>query len=446
MRRYESAGIAVAPVLLPRKGIDLTKWAVVACDQFTSQPEYWREVEEMVGDEPSTLRLIYPEVYLEKDDPVARIKAIHKAMDQYLAEGVFESHDGMVYVERQTGDRIRKGLVLCVDLEEYNYTKGSTSLIRATEGTILERIPPRVKIRQGAPLESPHIMVLIDDPDDTVIGPLAARKGELTQVYDVELMKGSGHLTGYLMGERELEEATAAALAALAEPERYCQKYGLDQGTAVLLYAMGDGNHSLATAKASWEGMKEQAGGFEPVSNSLARYALVELVNVHDPALEFEPIHRVLFSVRSLKNIEDEMRDAWGERVAFVPVATFQLMKDMVDDLTPGVHKVGLIRPGIFQVILISEPEHNLPVGSLQPFLDQFLARGGAEKIDYVHGTEALAKLGVQPRNLGFYLPVMNKDDLFKTVILDGALPRKTFSMGEAEEKRFYFECRCLDA
>ncbi len=447
MRTYDVAGVAVTPVLLPREGIDPTKWAVVACDQFTSQPEYWQEVEELVNGAPSTLELIYPEVFLDEVDektPEARIAAIRAAMQRYLDEGLLEPRDGPIYVERETSSGLRKGLVLCVDLERYDYTKGSTSLIRATEGTILERIPPRVKIRKGAPLELPHIMVLIDDPDDTVIGPLTAKKTALTQVYDFDLMLGSGHITGYLVDDREVEEATAAALAALAEPERFRQRYGLDRDAPVLLYAMGDGNHSLATAKAIWEEMKQEAGGLEPVADSPARYALVELVNVHDPALEFEPIHRVLFQITSLKDIEDELREAFGDRVTITPAASVAEMTDRVDAPSSEAHHVGLIRPGSLQVVRIAEPQSNLPVGTLQGFLDDFMAREGAVRIDYVHGTETVHRLGSQARNLGFYLPAMSKHDLFKTVILDGALPRKTFSMGEAKDKRFYLECRRL--
>ena len=442
MRTFESAGVAVPEILLPKQGLSLQKWAVVACDQYTSQPEYWKEAEELVGGAPSTLELIYPEVYLGETEPEKRIARIRAAMDEYLRDDVLVEQEGMIYVERVAAGRTRKGLVLCVDLEQYDYNKGSTSLIRATEGTILERLPPRIKIREGAPLELPHIMVLIDDPRDTVLGPLTAGKASLEKVYDFDLMMGAGHLAGFRVQDRAVEAGIIKALEGLADPTNFAKKYELEPGRAVLLYAMGDGNHSLATAKAIWEKTKERAKDREAVMGSSTRYALVELVNLHDAALEFEPIHRVIFDIAEGKDLLGELLGALSGTLR--EVGTVEQMQAEVRKSTPAAQRFGVIREQGYGVVEIGSAPSNLPVGSLQSVLDPFMKAGGAREIDYVHGTGPVDSLGKKSGNMGFFLPAMNKHDLFKTVIIDGALPRKTFSMGEAEEKRFYMECRKL--
>jgi len=437
MKIYPDIGIGVPQTYLPKAGTDLTKWAVIACDQFTSQPDYWQKAAELVGEAPSTLKLVLPEVYLEKPGEAERIQHIQSSMRSYLDKGILQPHAGLIYVEREVAGRARKGIVLCLDLEQYDYTKGSTSLIRATEGTIVERLPPRMKIRQGAALELPHILVLIDDPMRTVIEPLAQAKTGLESLYDFELMLGSGHLRGYAVSET-LEARIVAALRNLAQPEVFAAKYGVGKDKPVLLFAVGDGNHSLATAKAVWEKMKPQVGMDHP-----ARYALVEIENVHDQGLEFEPIHRVLFGVK--KNMYAAMQQYFGSNFSHTSVANAQKMIDQVDQASGPKQAIGIISDGgwaSFGVVEISHPSSNLPVGTLQAFLDAFIKDGGADKIDYVHGEEVVCQLGAQPGNAGFYVPGMNKSDLFKTVILDGALPRKTFSMGEAREKRFYMEAR----
>jgi hypothetical protein len=437
MKTFHDLGIQIPQVYLPRPGIDLTKWAVIACDQFTSQPEYWQDVEKIVGDAPSTLRLTFPEVYLEQAGGEERIQNIQKTMRQYMHEGILQPHDGIIYVERTVRGKTRKGIMLCLDLEAYDYSRGSSSLIRATEGTIVDRLPPRIKIREGATLELPHILVLIDDPERTVIEPVAAAKTRLEKLYDFELMLGSGHLSGYAVQE-ELENQIVAALRELAKPDTFAAKYGLDNDQPVLLFAMGDGNHSLATAKAIWEKIKPQVGMEHP-----ARYALVEIENVHDEGLEFEPIHRVLFGLR--RDLSEALQQTFGEHFHYRSVASADEMVHAVDSAAGETHVIGLVGGGTstgFGVVEISHPSSNLPVGTIQPFLDAFLQEGGADKIDYVHGKEITVELGSQPNNAGFYLPAMKKSDLFKTVILDGALPRKTFSMGEAHEKRFYMEAR----
>ena len=434
MKIFDDIGVQIPEIYLPKAGTDLGKWAVIACDQFTSQPEYWQKVEQIVAGHPSTLNLTLPEVYLESPDEPERIKHIQAGMRDVLEQQVVEPHEGLIYVERTIGGRTRRGLMLALDLEKYDFTRGSSSLIRATEGTIVERLPPRMKIREGAALEFPHILVLIDDPHGTVIEPVSSGRQQLQKLYDFELMLGSGHLVGYQVNE-EMENGVVAALRALAQPEVFSQKYGVAE-KPVLLFAMGDGNHSLATARAIWEKMKPSVGMQHP-----ARYALVEIENVHDEALEFEPIHRVLFGLKG--DIVAAMQAHFGDHFQYSACASAEEMVKRVDSAAGPRQAVGLILPDKgFGVVEIDNPSSNLPVGTLQGFLDVFLKSGGAEKIDYVHGADVTAQLGGQPGNAGFYLPGMHKSDLFKTVILDGALPRKTFSMGEAHEKRFYMEAR----
>jgi hypothetical protein len=435
-------GVQIPTVLLPRPGTDLRKWAVIACDQFTSEPEYWAEADAFVGDAPSTLRITLPEVYLEDEDVETRIRSIKETMTRYLDDGLFEPFEGIVLVERTVAGKTRHGLMLALDLEHYDYSKGSTSLIRATEGTILERIPPRVRIRSGAPLELPHILVLIDDPEGTVIEPLVAERDRLRQLYDFELMLGSGHLTGYGVEDAARQQQVLDSLRNLGDPKAWPWRYGEFMDVPPLVYAMGDGNHSLATAKAIWEQIKTEAGGVDKLdANHPARYALVEIENIHDEGLEFEPIFRVLFDVK--EDLNAALDCFYPDRYRLVPVASWDAMKTLVDEDKPGgPQAVGVIGPEGSQVLYVSQPPSNLPVGTLQVFLDAWLKAGGFCKIDYVHGEDVVERLGTQPGNLGFYLPAIDKHSFFKTVILDGALPRKTFSMGEAKEKRFYMEAR----
>jgi hypothetical protein len=426
---------AVTPtVLLPRLDVDLSRWAVIACDQFTSEPEYWREVARLVGDAPSTYALTLPEIYLGAGEEERRIASIRATMEEHLHRDLFVEHTGLVLVERAAGGKTRRGLMLALDLEAYDYNKGSTSLIRATEGTILERIPPRVCIRAGAPLELPHILVLIDDPGRTVIEPLAEASEGLRPLYDFELMLGSGHLKGWLVEDGRLAAQALAALAALADPDAFARKYDLPPGSPVMLFAMGDGNHSLATAKAIWEQHKAEYGMDHP-----ARYALVEIENIHDPGLAFEPIHRVLFDVR--EDFGEALRAFYGVGCHIEPCAAAEMMAQ-VEGQGGREHAFGVVSAGGCAVAYVPDPPSNLPVGTLQAFLDDWGARGGFGRVDYVHGEEVVERLGAQPGNLGFYLPPISKGDFFKTVIVDGALPRKTFSMGEAREKRFYMEAR----
>ena len=435
MKIISDIGIQIPKVYLPKAGVDLNKWAIIACDQFTSEPEYWIAVEKIVGDAPSTLNLTFPEVHIEKPGEDERIKNIQLTMRRYLDEGILQPHDGLIYVERTVSGKTRKGIMLCLDLEHYDYNKGSSSLIRATEGTIVERLPPRIKIRQGAALELPHILVLIDDPHHTVIEPLSADKSTLEKLYDFDLMLDSGHLAGYAVNKAH-ENQVIEALRGLARPETFTAKYGIGEDEPVLLFAMGDGNHSLATAKAIWEKMKSQVGMDHP-----SRYALVEIENVHDDGLAFEPIHRVLFGLK--KDLFAELEKTFGANYTYTPVADGADMTQRVDSAKGKNQVIGLVGGGKqFGVIEIADPSSNLAVGTIQSFLDTFLKNGGADRIDYVHGEDVVERLALQSGNAGFYLAGMHKSELFKTVILDGALPRKTFSMGEAHEKRFYMEAR----
>ncbi len=437
MKNAITIGVQSPQIYLPRKGIDLKKWAVVACDQYTAQPEYWEKVAEFVGDAPSTLHLIFPEAYLNAPDALQRIETIQSTMHKYLAEGILEPHEGMIYVERQVDGKTRHGLVLCLDLERYDYHRGTTSLIRPTEGTIIERIAPRVKIRQNAVLELPHILVLIDDPQQTVIEPITEQKSKLHKLYETELMFGGGFLEGYAL-DAALENHVLNALMALVQPSVFAPRYHVEEDTPVLLFAVGDGNHSLATAKSVWEQLKPTVDENHP-----ARYALVEIENVHDQGIVFEPIHRLLFGVK--KDLRIALKEAFGEHLRLEPVQSREQMIRRVQAKQMSSQSFGLIfggEPIGFAVAEITKPTSNLAIGTLQTFLDQFLKQNGADEIDYIHGEDALMQLSTPADRVGFYLPAMSKHALFETVIRDGVLPRKTFSMGEAHEKRYYLEAR----
>ena len=420
---FKDLGMRPADILLPREGTDMEKWAVVACDQFTSQPEYWEEVDRIAGGEPSTLRLILPESKLNDAGVAQDIEAINASMTDYLARGVFrELPESVIYIERTQSDgTIRHGLVAAVDLEAYDYTPGSGSLIRATEGTVLERIPPRVRVRKDAPIELPHVMLLIDDPKKLCIEPITAAVDTMEQVYDFDLMMKGGHLKGWRLTEGQTG-ALAAALGQLGSSEAMEQKYGLGQ-VPPLLFAVGDGNHSLATAKTCYEDLKKVTPESEWASLP-ARYALVEIVNLHDDALQFEAIHRVVFGVDPERLLE-----------------AFKAFYPNAHEGQGAGHTVAYTYAGGTGCITVPDPKVQLAVGTLQNFLDAYLKENGGE-VDYIHGEEITDQLGAKPGNIGFKLPAMGKDQLFKTVIADGVLPRKTFSMGHAEDKRYYVEGR----
>lgn len=407
-------------ILLP-KNVDMTKWSVVACDQYTSEPEYWNEVNEIVGDAPSTLKLTLPEIYLEDENITERISNINNYMDKLISEDFFNEYkDSMIYLERTQNDgKIREGLIGVVDLEAYSYEKGSQTPIRATEKTVIERIPPRVKIRENAPLELPHIMILIDDEKKQIIENLKNKVSEKDVVYDFDLMKNGGHVKGYLLNKETMDEVDAG-LANLADKENFEKKYNVT-GKDVLLFAMGDGNHSLATAKACYEKLKETMPEEEYLNNP-ARYALVELVNLRSPALEFEAINRVIFNVD-----KDKLINKLNEYYNINKNGNGQEIEIITEELDEKWY--------------IENPKSNIAVGSVQLFLDEYLKENEG-KIDYIHGEETTKNLARQNGNVGFIFNAMPKNELFKTVILDGSLPRKTFSMGHSCDKRYYLEAR----
>lgn len=409
-----------ANILLP-KNVDMSKWSVVACDQYTSEPEYWKEVYDLVGEEASTVKITLPEIFLEESDVEERIKKINETMKEYMNSDLFtEYKDTMIYLERKQSDgRVREGLMGIVDLEDYSYEKGSQTLIRATEKTVIERIPPRLKVRENALLELPHIMILIDDEKKEIIENLKNEVTDSDKVYDFDLMQNGGHIKGYKLSDSSIDNLLVK-MEKLIDKDYFESKYNVkDKG--LLLFAMGDGNHSLATAKANYENLKKTMSEEEYLNNP-ARYALVELVNLHSEALEFEPIHRVIFDtdvdklVNALYEYYDINEDGNGEYFELVT-------KDMDKKL------------------YISNPKSNISVGSIQMFLDEYL-KDNKGKLDYIHGDETTRGMGKEEGNVGILFEAMPKEELFRTVILDGALPRKTFSMGHSYDKRYYLEAR----
>ena len=409
-----------ANILLP-KDVDMTKWSVVACDQYTSEPEYWKEVEKEVGSSPSTLNLILPELYLEDTDVEDRIKKINKTMEEYLNESMFNEYkDTMIYLERTQKDgKVREGLMAMVDLEDYSYEKGSQTLIRATEKTVIERIPPRLKVRENASLELPHIMILIDDEKKNIIESLKDKVTSEDVVYDFDLMENGGHIKGYKLSD-EVINGIESGLESLMDKDYFEKKYDV-KNKGVLLFAMGDGNHSLATAKANYENLKKTMSEDEYLNNP-ARYALVEVVNLHSPALEFEPIHRVIFNT-DVNNLVEELHKYY----------------DINEDGDGEYFE--LVTKDFDKRLYISNPKSNIAVGSIQMFLDDYL-KDHSGKLDYIHGDETTRSMGSEEGNVGILFEAMPKEELFRTVILDGALPRKTFSMGHSYDKRYYLEAR----
>ena len=399
-------------ILLPQVE-QMDRWAVIACDQFTSQPEYWEKVKEIIGEAPSALRLILPEAELTGNYE-AKIPGIHAQMRNYLTHDLFrEMEESFIYVERSLADgMVRRGLVGALDLEQYDYRNSSGSLVRATEQTVMDRIPPRKKIREGAPLELPHVLLLCDDPEKHVIEPLEAEKIEMEPLYDFELMAEGGHIRGWLV---QGEAARRAKERISVYESRTAARYA---GLTPLLYAVGDGNHSLATAKACYESLKEHLGE-RAARRHPARWALVELENLQDPVQRFAPIHRIIKHcdpASLLRAAEAEIGGAGGGEVRWCSRE----------------------REGTLQ---LKSAGGALPVAQLQGFLDRWLAEHTGE-IDYIHGDEDLRALAKEQNALGFLLPAIEKESLFPGIVSGGVLPRKTFSMGEAREKRYYLEAR----
>ncbi len=423
MKIHNNIAMAIPDILLPKEGLDLKKWAVIACDQYTSEPEYWNNADSFVGDAPSALRIVLPEVYLGTDTPEQiedRLKNISKNIDSYIEGGVWgDAKEGMLVLSRKTPlHESRKGLVVAMDLEQYSYEPGNKEKTRATEGTVLSRIPPRVKIRANAKVELPHIMILIDDPEDTVVGKAweqSVASGN-KPCYDTDLMADAGHLTGYFIGsESSVSDGIIDALSNL-----------LANTPSGMLYAVGDGNHSLASAKAHWDNIKKNLSDAER-ENHPARFALAEIVNIHDKGLDFEPIHRVVFGTSQDKFIED-MKEYFKDNGLVISETPVEGMQSLV-----------LLDENKDTYIGLSNPPHSLSVGSIQGFIDKM-----GYEVDYIHGEDSTRKLATAG-NTGILLPDVSKNAFFDTIAAEGVFPRKTFSMGEAFEKRFYFEAKRID-
>lgn len=438
MKKLEDFGIYVPKVLLPQN-IDLKTWAVIACDQYTQDLDYWKNAEQTVGENPSTLNLILPEVYLNSPDKATRIKKIRNYMKNYLENGIFaDEKKCFIYLERETTfGRTRKGLIALIDLETYEWKPCNKANIRATEATIVERIPPRMEIRKGALLELPHIMLLVNDKDDVLVGK--NKPIEKDPVYSGELMANGGKITGWALdSEQEIQNiCTAVNKIAL---ENSC-----DDGS-VFLFAVGDGNHSLATAKAVWDERKAELLKNGATKNDLlndsVRFALVEIVNIYDKGLTFEPIHRVIFNVDAKICIDFLQKRLNG---VIKSVNSANIMEEKVKNSRSDFGFSFKGDDGIQKYFVLQTKIKELAVSKIQPQIDEFLKNNKQKTdIDYIHGSDEVLKLCEKQNVLGILFPPIAKDSFFETINSHGSLPRKSFSMGEADEKRFYLECRKL--
>lgn len=422
------ACFTAADILLPAAGVPLDPWACIAVDQFTSQPEYWQRAEHLADGKPSTLHIVLPEAYLGTPQEAERLESIRRTMEEYRKTVLTRKVHGYVYVERtQMDGTVRQGLVGAVDLDAYDYAKGSKPAIRPSESTVVERIPPRLKVRRGATLETPHVMMLADDADCTLIEPIGLIKNQLPPLYDGELMLGGGHLRGWAVEDPALIAGIDAALAALADPAAFARRWPAAKGQQPMVLAVGDGNHSLATAKAYWEELKPTLSE-EQRRTHPARWCLAEVCNVHSPAIEIEPIHRVVFGVDA-KELYAAL-DAWDQQQG--------------SSTTMSDQRLRLADAHGESAVALANPPAPLTVGSVEAFLADFLPAHPGVTVDYIHGESTALALASDPAKpaTAILLPDFAKADLFKGVVLGGVLPRKTFSMGHAEEKRYYIECR----
>lgn len=444
-KNFSEIWIKIPNILLPKKDIDLHNRAVVACDQYTSEPEYRNKVANKVWNEPSTFHITYPEVYLEEPDKIERINRIQANMEKYISEWILEDiWKCMILVDRKSSHaESRKWLILALDLEAYDYSRESQTLIRATEWTVIDRLPPRIQIRKDASIELPHIMVLIDDENRTVIEPLFTNINKYEKLYDFDLMMNWWHIKWYKISDEESFNQIISAIENLSKKDVFQKKYNVWDDKWVLLFAMWDWNHSLATAKAIREEKKKNLTE-EEKSNHPSRFALVEIVNVHDEWLKFEPIHRVLFNVNPTELLS-EMTAFLSKLWCSVSIQQFNSKEKMKAETKKSDwnnHYINFVFEWKYWTITIWNPKLNLEVWNLQLFLDDYLKSHPTTKIDYIHWEETTEKLWSQTNNIWFWLPIMDKNDFFKTVVVDWVLPRKTFSMWESEEKRFYLECR----
>jgi uncharacterized protein (DUF1015 family) len=429
--RLSKLALNPADIMLPKQELDLYKWAVVACDQYTSNRDYWQRVKNTIGDNPSTLNLIFPEVYLDEGNDDEIIKNINKNMESYVKRDIFDTYKSCFFlIKRTVGNKSRWGLIGSLDLEKYDYNADSTSLIRATEGTILSRIPPRKKIRKNAPLELPHIMVLIDDKKRSLIEPFAKDVSKLTEVYNTKLMENGGEIQGYLLNTEEQFNSIADSLEVL---------YNQLDPKNPLLFAMGDGNHSLATAKSCWEDIKKGLSE-EEIKNHPCRFALVEIENIHDDGLQFEPIHRVLFDMN-----KEDFEDLLIKHCSSFEVSKIDdklELKNAIEEVEGQTFGFATKKDGIL-LYKLEDPEGSIAAATIQLILDE-MVENKIGTLDYIHGFEDTIELGTQPGNIAILMPDVSKSTFFAAIIKDKALPRKTFSMGEANEKRYYLEARSL--
>lgn len=448
MKNFSNYGIKIPEILLPQN-IDTETWSVVACDQYTQDRDYWKKVEQTAAGKNSTLNIILPEVYLNDSDKPSRIQKIKDTMKSYIDTGVFaEPKEEFIYIERTTAyGRVRHGLMACIDLDTYEWKPFSKALIRATEATILERIPPRMEIRRGAPIESPHIMLLVNDSEKLLVEGTGnkVKEAHIAPCYSGNLMQKSGSIKGYPVKDDSLVEYVESAMSKIA-------KANTDKDGNVFMFAVGDGNHSLATAKAIWDEVKEKNGGKKLDDGTVtipagyedhnARYALIEIVNIFDTGLTFEPIHRVLFNIDEnalITKIKDELGGTIKELSS--PDELSLLVKNSNASFGFVFNKNGSQK-----YVLLETPVKELAVSRVQPVIDDFLKSVNASKdqIDYIHGTDEVFRLGAKENTVSILLPPVAKDSFFGTINSRGPLPRKSFSMGEADEKRFYLECRKL--
>ncbi len=422
-------GFMIPEILIPAPGVDLSKWAVVACDQFTSQPEYWREVEKIVGTSASALHIMLPEIYLGQDGLKERIAGMKETMSRYLDDGVLvAAPPGIMLVLRHIGKKVRKGIMLAIDLEAYDYDIEKKPMIRATEETVLSRIPPRVMIRKGAAVEMPHIMLLMDDPGDEAIGGLYIQRNSLRKVYGFDLMMGGGRIEGYLASGQKYVDEAVSAISRLRRRDN-------------MLFCVGDGNHSLATAKTIWDEAKQHLSEAERADHPL-RFALCEVINLRDKAVEFKPIHRLITGVNpaACAQFVSERLMERGRN----PKLVFTRWNASTQPEAEGSFTIPfLYRDGAGR-ISIQNPVHPLAVGEVQDIFEEFLEKNPQASIDYIHGDEAFTELARGYDSIGFYFDALKKSEFFDLVVKCGVLPKKTFSLGEAEEKRYYMECRLL--
>ena len=426
MKNY---GLATPQILLPNKKVNLKKWAVVACDQYNSNEDYWRRVQRFVGNNASTLHIILPEIFLEdqSDEMIAEISA---EMEAYVAGGVVEAlPPGFVLVQRELKNGTRTGLVGMIDLEKYKYKPTKKTLIRPTEQTVMERIPPRMEIRKPALLESPHILLLLNDPRKKVIEPLLLRMKKFPQLYDFDLMENGGRIKGHFVGDKE-------------EIDELYERLDMIATESDILFAVGDGNHSLATAKAVWDEFKESLSTEERKSHP-KRFALVEIINLFDDGLLFEPIHRVVFDVDTNTLISDLVRifnqQNMDAKVFFKRSSATKFISEMEGQTIDFIAKD---KKGYIQ---LAAPAHDLEAVNFQPVLDEYLAQNPNARVEYIHGLDELARLCENDKTTGFILPKLDKESFIDVLDTFGVLPKKCFSLGEAEEKRYYLETRLLD-